>query len=142
MGLLDLDQIPPTPVEAMFGHHRQEVIMADTSNDFSALAQKGYDSFVVNQKAFLQELNTFRQHWADAAEAQLNATAEMMNKLSSTRTLPDLVAACQDCASKRGSLMADEGKVLLHDYQRCVTAAAKCLFNGFAPAGFTRQELS
>jgi hypothetical protein len=111
--------------------------MADTSDDFSALPQKGLDSFVANQNAFLQELNTFRQHWADAAEAQLNATAELMNKLTSTRALPDVVAACQDCASKRGSLMADDGKLLLNDYQRCLAAAAKCLFNGFTPAGFT-----
>lgn len=116
--------------------------MADTSNDFSVLAQKGFDNFVANQNTFLQELNTFRQHWAEAAEAQVNATAELINKLTSTRTLSDAVTACQDCASKRGSLMADDGKLLLHDYQRCVTAGAKCLFNGYTPAGFTSAASS
>jgi hypothetical protein len=137
MGSIDLDQIHLVPAEATYDRHQQEVIMADHSNDFPALAQKRFDSFVANQNALLQELNTLRQHWADAAEAQLNATTELMNKLTSTRTLPNLVAACQDCASKRGSLMADDGKLLLNDYQRCTTAAAKCLFNGFTPAGFT-----
>ena len=108
--------------------------MADTSNDAFALGQKGFDRLAANQNAFFQELNTFRQHWADSVEAQLNASAELMNKLTSTRTLPDLVNACQECASKRGALMADDGKLLLNDYQRCVAAAAKYLSNGFTPA--------
>jgi len=110
--------------------------MADLSDDFSALARHRLDSFVASQNALLQEWNTFRQHWADAAEAQLNATAELMNKLASTRRLPDLIAACQDCASKRASLMADDGRLLLHDYQQCVAAGARCVFNGFTPAAF------
>jgi hypothetical protein len=133
----DLDQIPFGSIEVTFDCYQQEVTMADTSNDFSAMARKGFDSFAAHQNAFLQELNTFRQHWADAAEAQLNATAELMNKLASTRTLPDLVGACQDCASKRGSLMAEDGKLLLNDYQRCAAAAAKCLINGFKAPGLT-----
>jgi len=107
--------------------------MAEKSSNFSAAAQGRFDSFVANQNAFFQELNTLRQHWADSMEAQLTANTELMNQLSSTRSLPELVNACQECTAKRGSKMAEDGKLLLADYQRCLAAAAKCFFGGLTP---------
>src|ERR1051325_9779083 len=104
----------------------------DTSTEHE---QNAFGGLMAGQNALLHEMNIFRQHWLEAVRAQFSLTAELAHHVASARTFPDLVSACQDCAAKRGSLIADEGKLLMDDYQRCVTAAAKSFvnsFNGFA----------
>jgi len=105
----------------------------NTLNDFTQRAKAGVDGFMGGQNELFQEMNTFSKHWIDSFQAQIETTAQLMSQLTSARTLPDVVTACQDSASKRGTMIADDGKLLLSDYQRCVAAATKCLFNGYKP---------
>jgi len=93
--------------------------------------QNAFGGFMAGQNALLREMSVCRQHWLESVQAQFGLTTELMHHVASAGTLPDLVNACQDCAAKRGSLVADEGKQLMDDYHRCVTTAAKCFFNGF-----------
>lgn len=105
----------------------------NTLNDFTQRAKAGVEGFMVGQNELIQEMNTFSKHWIDSVQAQIETTAQLMNQLTSARTLPDVVSACQDSASKRGAMIADDGKLLMTDYQRCMAAAAKCLFTGYKP---------
>ena|ERR1051325_4292090 len=95
---------------------------------------RAFCSFNEVQEALSEEVSTVRQHWLDTVQSQYNLTVELMSRLANAHTLPDLVGACQDSAAKRGSLIAEEGRLFLNDYQRCATTATKCLFNGFMPA--------
>ena len=104
---------------------------ADTS--VGERAQKKSGGFAAAQEALVDEMNTVKQHWADSVQGQFNLTVEWMSRLASARNILDLMTANQDWAVERGSLIADEGKLLLDDYQRVAATAAKC-FNHFMPA--------
>ena len=106
------------------------MMKADTS--VGEHTQKNSVGFAAAQEAVVDEMNTVKQHWADSVQGQFNLTVEWMNRLASARNIRDLMTANQDCAVERGSLIADEGKLLLDDYQRVAATAAKC-FNVFMP---------
>ncbi|WP_068012802.1 phasin family protein [Rhodoplanes sp. Z2-YC6860] len=108
--------------------------MAKSDTSAGEHAQNGFGNILAGQSALFRELNAVGQHWVDAAQAQLNVTAELMSHLASAHTLPDFVTAYQECAAKRLALASEESRRLLDDCQRCMTAATKSFSNGFTPS--------
>jgi hypothetical protein len=100
---------------------------ANTSKNSTEFVRTSFGALTQRQNEFWHAVNAFRQHWGEAVQSQLDASAKLMTELASASALPNIVKAYNSFAKQRAELIAEDGKILLDDYQRCAGAAAKCV---------------
>lgn len=81
------------------------------------------------QARFFEKLEATSQRWSEQIQSEATLASELASKLTTARSIPDAVAACQDWAGRRFEMMAEDRDHLLADYQLFMEAGAQFLWN-------------
>ena len=79
------------------------------------------------QARFFEKLEATSQRWSERIQSEATLASELASKLTIARSIPDAVGACQDWASRRFEMMAEDRYHLLADY-RCSWRQARTFF--------------
>lgn len=82
------------------------------------------------QKDLLETYDQMSRAWISRARSELDLWSELATKLAGTRSVPSVMAAYQECATKRMKLAADDGKHLLADSNRFIRTLTRSVSNG------------
>jgi hypothetical protein len=87
------------------------------------------------QTELLERLKETNRQWFDRVESEANLASEFASKLTSARSLPDAMSACQEWTMRRFAMMAEDGKHVLADTQKLMETGARLLSNGWQSNG-------
>jgi hypothetical protein len=99
--------------------------------EIAAMGQKRVKDFVKAQNELFEELQESNKQWLDRVQSEANLASELASKLTSARSIPDAMAACQECWSRRIERMAEDGKHLFADVQKFTETGTRLLSNGW-----------
>jgi hypothetical protein len=102
----------------------------------AALGKKRIQDFANTQTELLDKLKETNGQWFDRVQSEANLTSEFGAKLTAARSLPDAMTACQEWASRRFEMMAEDRKHLLADYQMFSETGVRLLSKYWLPNGF------
>ena len=107
--------------------------------EFAEMGKRRVEEFVHTQTELVEKLQEMNRQWFDRAQSEANLASELASKLTAARSIPDVMAAYQEWASRRFEMMAEDGKHLLADTPKLTEAATHLLPNGslFKGGGFT-----
>ena len=98
--------------------------------ELAELSKKRIEEFVNMQSELLDKWQATNRQWLDRAQQEANLASEFAAKLTATRSIPEAMAICQEWASRRFAMLAEDGKRLLADSQDFMAAGARLLSNG------------
>jgi len=75
-----------------------------------------------------QEIN---QRWFSRLSAEANLGSELASHLTSVRSVPDAMTACQEWSSRRFQMMAEDSQHLLADAQKLAETSTRVFSNGW-----------
>lgn len=109
------------------------------SNELAAMGKKRFDEFINLQTELLEKLQETNRQWLDRAQAETTLASEFASKLTSVRSLPEAMAACQEWTTRWFEMMAEDSKHLLADAQKFMGTSARFMPNGWVTkdGGFT-----
>ena len=99
--------------------------------EFSAMGQERMEEFTLVQSELFDKLQKANQLWLDRIQVEANSASEFASKLTAARSIPDVMTACQEWASQRFKMMAEDRKHVLDDYQKFAKAGARLLSNSW-----------
>jgi hypothetical protein len=102
------------------------------TGEFAALGKKRIGEFIRVQTELLDEIQEANRHWLDRIQSEANLASEYASKLTSSRSIPDAMAASRDWASRYFAMLAEDGQHLADDTRRFIETGARLFSNGFA----------
>jgi hypothetical protein len=96
-----------------------------TAADIAAETKKRIEQFASAQTQQLDKLQEANRQWLDRIQAEANLASEFASKLSSARSLPEAMTACQDWGKRRVEMMAEDTKHILDDTQNLMQMSAQ-----------------
>ncbi len=106
----------------------------------AALGQKRVEEFARAQADLLTTMKDAHRRWFDRMESEARLASEFTRKVTSCRSIPDAVTACQEWTGRRLEMMADDGKRLLVDSQRMMETGARLLSDGLFADGLRDED--
>jgi len=100
--------------------------------EFTETDNKRIAHFANAQAQFLDKLEATNQRWFERMQSEATLASEFASKLTMAHSIPDAVTACQDWASRRFEMMAEDRDHLFADYQMFTEAGAHFLWNMLA----------
>jgi hypothetical protein len=101
----------------------------------AALGKKRVEELARAQADLLITMKDAHRRWFDRMESEARLASEFTRKVTSCRSIPDAVTACQEWTGRRLEMMADDGKRLLVDSQRMMETGARLLSDGLFADG-------
>jgi hypothetical protein len=98
-----------------------------TAADIAAETKKQIEEFANAQTKQLDRLQEANRLWLDRIQAEANLASEVASKLSSARSLPEAMTACQYWGKRRVEMMAEDTKHILDDTQNLMQMSAQLL---------------
>jgi hypothetical protein len=101
------------------------------------LAQMGkafVDSVMQAQAGFLHELQQANEDWIANTQLKLNLASTLCTNLMSAHSMPEVATACQDWATQRANLFAEDGRRALLYGQKLLESGTR-LMSGTALRG-------
>lgn len=99
--------------------------------EFAVSGKKRVEDFINAQTDLLDKLQETNRQWFDRVELEANLASEFASKMTAARSIPDAMTACEEWASRRFEMMAEDRKHLLADYQTFTETGARLLLNGW-----------
>jgi dihydrofolate reductase len=99
---------------------------------FTEMGRKTFEMMADMQKGILESLLLLNRQCLAHAESDAKLTSEFMTKLATAKSIPDAASACQEYASHRMEIFADDTRQLLAAADKMVP---KFLDNSFRGAG-------
>jgi hypothetical protein len=99
--------------------------------DFAETANEQLEEFADVQTELLARFEEANKWWLDRVQAEANFTSDVVSKLSSARSIPDAITACQDWSARRFEMMAEDASHILDDTQKFMQMGAHILASGF-----------
>ena len=93
---------------------------------------KHLQATVALQSELLDKWQEVNREWFARVQSEVAIASELTNKLMTARSLPDATAACQEWATRRMNLCAEDGRRLVADGQKLMEIGARLLSNGNA----------
>jgi hypothetical protein len=104
-------------------------------HELAAMGKKHIDELINLQIELLEKLQETNHQWLDRAQSEATLASEFASRLTSVRSLPGAMAACQEWTSRRFAMMADDGKHLLADTQKFMETGARFMSSGWSTKG-------
>ena len=92
--------------------------------DFAETAKKRFKELADVQTELFERFQEANKRWLDRAQAEANFASEFVSRLSSARSIPDVMTAYQYYATRRFEMMADDAKHVLDDTQKFMQMGA------------------
>jgi hypothetical protein len=102
------------------------------TGELAALGKKRIGHFVRVQTELLDEFQEANRHWLDRIQSEADLASEYASKLTSSRTIPDAMAASRDWASRYLAMLAEDGQHLAADTRKFMETGARLFANGLA----------
>lgn len=103
--------------------------------DFAETAKKRLEELAGMQTEMFERLQEANKQWLDRVQAEANLASEFASKLSSARSVPDAMAACQEWGARRFEMMTEDAKHILDNTQKFMQAGAHIFADGFGSKG-------
>lgn len=100
--------------------------------DLAETGKKRMEDFLQAQNAFLETLQQANRQWLDRLQTETAFVSEFSSKLSTVRSLPEAMSACQDYTKRWFEMMAEDGEHLLADSKALMETGARLMSNGWA----------
>jgi hypothetical protein len=88
------------------------------------------------QKEVLGAYEEASRAWLTRVQSEVALWSGLAAKLSATRSIPEAVAAYQECVAQRMQMAAEDGQRLAEECQKSMTKITRALSNG-GPTGST-----
>jgi cell wall assembly regulator SMI1 len=99
------------------------------------MGKKRIDKFIDLQTEPLENLQETSRQWLDPAQSEATLASEFASKLTSVRSFPEAMVACQEWTTRRLEMMAEDGTHLLADTQKFMETGMRFMSNGWATNG-------
>jgi hypothetical protein len=103
--------------------------------DLAEMTRKRIEAFANAQTELWERFQGTNKHWLDRMQEEAKLASEFVSKVSSARSIPDAMTACQDWGSHRLKMMADDAMHALDDTQKILQAGARLIGNGWQSKG-------
>jgi Phasin protein len=100
------------------------------TGDFVELGAKRFETFMDVQKQLVGIFEQLNRDQLARAKQETDLASEFAGKVTSARSIPDVMAAYQEWLSKRMTLFTEDGRKLFEDSQKVVNATMRFLSNG------------
>jgi hypothetical protein len=98
--------------------------------EFAAIGKGHLERLAAMQSELFATLQEVNRHWLDRMQSEATRTSEFAAKLTAARSIPETAMVCQEWASRRFEIVAEDGKHLLGDTQKFMETSARLLSNG------------
>lgn len=98
-------------------------------NELAEIGKKRTDEFISLQTELLEKLRETNRQWFDRAQSEATLAPEFASKLTSVRSLPDAMAACQERTARRFEMIDGDGKHPLADTEKFMETSARFMSN-------------
>jgi len=98
--------------------------------DFAGFGAKRIETFMEVQKQLVEIFEQLNRDQVARAKRETELASEFAGKVTSARSIPDIMTAYQEWLSKRMTLFTEDGRKLFEDSQKVVTASMRLLSNG------------
>jgi hypothetical protein len=116
---------------------RTENSLFANPTEFAALEKKRIEDFVNTQTELLDKLQETNRQWFDRMQSEANLASEFGSKLTAARSIAEAMIACEEWATRRFEMMAEDRKHLLTDCQMFTETGARLLSKGWLPNAFS-----
>lgn len=100
--------------------------------DFTEAAKKNFEELANVQTELLDQFQEAQKQWLDRMQVEANLASEFVAKLSSARSIPDAMTACQEWGARRFAMASKDAKQALDNAQKFLKAATHLFANGAA----------
>lgn len=98
--------------------------------EFAALGKQRLDALVAMQTELMKTLQEVNRNWFDRMQSEATLASEFAAKLSAARSISETATVCQEWATKRIEMAAEDAKRLLVDGQKFAETATRLLSTG------------
>lgn len=99
--------------------------------EFAVIGKKRAEDLAKAQTEFLEKLQETNGQWVERMQSEAKLASDFASKLTSARSIPDAMVACQEWTNRHLELMAEDGKHFLDDTQKFMETGARLMFNGW-----------
>ena len=107
----------------------------DESTSAFKLGSERTEAVVNLQKELLDVYEQASRTWLARVKSETDLWSELATKLAATRSVPEAMAAYQECVAQRMQLAAEDGRRLFEESQKITHKITKTLSNGWPTAG-------
>lgn len=100
------------------------------SIEFAEMGKQRFEAAVEIQNKLLDKLQEMNREWLARVQSEVELASDISSKLTTARSLPEVATAYQEWASRRMSMLAEDGRRFIADGQRLVETGARLFSNG------------
>jgi hypothetical protein len=100
------------------------------SGDILGLGTNRIESLLETQKRLVEMFEQFNRAQMERAKRETELASEFAGKVTSARSIPDVMSAYQEWFSKHMAMFAEDGQKLFSESQKAVSETMKLLTNG------------
>jgi Phasin protein len=98
---------------------------------FAAMGKNYVEEFAKVQTDLFDKLQDMNRQWLDRINSEANLASQLASHVTSARSIPDAMTACQQWTSRRFEMMAEDGQHLFTDAQKLAETGSRLLSNGW-----------
>jgi hypothetical protein len=98
--------------------------------ELAEMGKSFVDAVTQAQAGFLQELQQANEEWIANTQSKLNLASALCIKLMSVHSMPEVASACQDWATQRANLFAEDGQRALAHGQKLLDSGTRLMSSG------------
>jgi len=112
------------------GPNRGSATAKASADDLMAIGSQRVEALMDMQKELLATFDQIRRERLARAQQESELMTTFAGKLTSARSMPEVMIAYQEWAAKRMELFTQDSRTLAEDSQKIFNAAARMLSNG------------
>jgi hypothetical protein len=102
---------------------------------FAEMGKKRIEDLVEAQTELFEKFQESNKQWLARLQLEANLASDLASKLTSVRSIPDAMTACQEWSGEHVKMMAEDGKHLFADVQKFMETGTRLLSNGWLHPG-------
>jgi hypothetical protein len=106
------------------------LMQPDLTDSLFGFGANRFEKVFESQKELFNTFEQINQEWFARAQQENELAIEFAGKLTSARSVPDIMNAYQQWLCRRMLMFADDGRKVFDDCQRVIDAATRLLSNG------------
>lgn len=99
--------------------------------EFAEMGKKRIEDLVHAQTELFEKFQESSKQWLARLQSEANLASDLASRLTSARSIPDAMTACQEWSSRHVEMMAEDGKHLFADAQKFMETGSRFLSNGW-----------
>lgn len=103
--------------------------------ELAAMGKQRIEDFINAQTELFEKLQESNKHWSERMQSEAKLASDLASKLTSARSIPDAMTACQEWSGRRFEMMTEDGKHLFSDSQKFMETGVRLLSNGWWSSG-------